>query len=65
MGCHLLLQRIFPAQGLNSGLLHCRPILYPLSHQDLPSSKQIWSRQMHNTHTKIKVLVGLPWWVRW
>ena len=24
---------IFPAQGLNSGLLHCRQILYRLSHQ--------------------------------
>ena len=24
MGCHFLLQGIFPTQGLNSGLLHCR-----------------------------------------
>ena len=23
MGCHFLLQRIFPTQGLNLGLLHC------------------------------------------
>ena len=28
-----LLRRIFPTQGLNSGLLHCRQILYQLSHQ--------------------------------
>ena len=28
-----LLQRTFPNQGLNSGLLHCRRILYQLSHQ--------------------------------
>ena len=27
------LQVIFPTQGLNSGLLHCRQMLYPLSHQ--------------------------------
>ena len=27
-----LLQGIFPTQGLNSGLLHCRQILYPLSY---------------------------------
>ena len=23
VGCHFLLQRIFPTQGLNLGLLHC------------------------------------------
>ena len=32
VGCHLLLQGIFPTQGLNSGLLHCRWILYQLSY---------------------------------
>ena len=36
VGCHILLQRIFPTQGWNSGLLHCRQILYPLSHQGSP-----------------------------
>ena len=33
MGCHFLLQRIFPTQGSNPGLLHCRQTLYHLSHQ--------------------------------
>jgi len=33
VGSHFLLQGIFPAQGLNPGLLHCRWILYQLSHQ--------------------------------
>ena len=33
MGCHFLLQGIFPTQGLNPGLLCCRQILLPLSHQ--------------------------------
>ena len=28
VGCHALLQRIFPTQGLNTGLLNCRQILY-------------------------------------
>ena len=28
VGCHFLLQGIFPNQGLNLGLLHCRNILY-------------------------------------
>ena len=32
-GCHFLLQGIFPTQGLNPGLLHCRQTLYLLSHQ--------------------------------
>ena len=34
--CHALLQRIFPTQGLNSGLLHCRWILCQLSYQGSP-----------------------------
>ena len=33
VGCHFLLQGIFVFQGLNLGLLHCRQILYQLSHQ--------------------------------
>ena len=33
MGCHALLQGIFLTQGSNPGLLHCRQILYHLSHQ--------------------------------
>ena len=33
VGCHALLQGIFPTQGLNPGLPHCKRILYHLSHQ--------------------------------
>ena len=33
VGSLTLLQGIFPYQGLNSGLPHCRQILYCLSHQ--------------------------------
>ena len=33
MGCQSLLQRVFPSQGSNPGLLHCRQILHCLSHQ--------------------------------
>ena len=33
VGCHALLQGIFPTQGLNPGLVHCGQILYLLSHQ--------------------------------
>ena len=34
MGCHFLLQRIFPNQGSNPGLPHCRQTLNHLSHQE-------------------------------
>ena len=33
VGCHFLLQGNFLTQGSNPGLLHCRQILYHLSHQ--------------------------------
>ena len=33
MGSLSLLQGIFPTQGLNPGLPHCRRILYQLSHK--------------------------------
>ena len=36
VGFHALLQGIFPTQGSNPGLPHCRWILYHLSHQGSP-----------------------------
>ena len=36
VGCHALLQGIFPTQGSKPGLPHCRQILYQLSHQGSP-----------------------------
>ena len=36
VGSLSLLQGIFPTQGSNPGLSHCRPILYPLSHKGSP-----------------------------
>ena len=41
--CHALLQGIFPVQGLNPGLPHCRQILYHLSHQGSPCTN--WKRK--------------------
>ena len=38
VGCHDLLQVIFPTQRLNPGLLHCRWILYHLSYQGSPQT---------------------------
>ena len=37
MGCHALLQGIFPTQVSSPRLPHCRWILYPLSHQGSPT----------------------------
>ena len=36
VGSHFLLWEMIPAQGSNLGLLHCRHILYHLSHQGSP-----------------------------
>ena len=36
VGCHALLQGIFPTQALNLSLPRCRKILYHLSHQGSP-----------------------------
>ena len=44
VGSLSLLQGIFPTQGWNPGLLHCRQILYPLSSKGGPreAQKQGW-----------------------
>ena len=39
VGCHALLQGIFPTQGPNPGLPHCRQVLHYLSHQ---GSSLLW-----------------------
>ena len=39
VGCHGLLQGIFPTQVSNPGLLHFRRILYQLSYQGSPNSE--------------------------
>jgi len=36
VGCHAFFQGIFPTEGLNPGLPHCRWFLYHLSHQGSP-----------------------------
>ena len=37
VGYHFLLQGIFPTQGSNPDLSHCRQMLYRLSHQGSPT----------------------------
>ena len=51
VGCHALLQGIFPTQWLNPGLPHYRQILYHLSHQ---GNLKNWTTQHQKTNNSIK-----------
>ena len=51
VGCHAFLQGIFPIQGSNPGLPHCRQILYSLSHE--------WSPPIGYTYIKMNK-INLP-----
>ena len=49
LGIQFLLHGIFPTQGLNQGLLHCRRILYQLSYQgSLSEISQIQKETLHD-----------------
>ena len=56
MGSFSLLQRIFPTQGSNPGLQHCRWILYQLSHKGSPTimgpQYPVWSSIQRSCYTK-------------
>ena len=64
VGSLSLLQGIFPTQGSNPGLLHCRQSLYQLSHQGNPrilegvaypfSSRSSWPRDQ----TRVSCIAG-------
>ena len=41
LGSLSLLQGIFPTQGSNRGLLHCRQILYDLNYQESPQKPSL------------------------
>ena len=64
VGSLSFLQGIFPTQGLNPGLPHCRQILYQLNHQGIPrtlewvayplSSRSSWPRNW----TRVSCIAG-------
>ena len=56
-GSHSLLQGIFPTQGSNPGLPHCRQILYQLSHQgsSLEWVAVLFSRQSFKSRDQTQV----------
>ena len=41
VGYHALLHGIFPTQGSNPGLLHCRWILYQVSYKGSPATREV------------------------
>ena len=51
VGSLSLLQGIFPTQGTNPGLPHCRRILYQLSHKD-----EIWTKKKAECQKKLMLL---------
>ena len=56
VGCHFLLQGIFPTQGLDLGLPHHRQILYCLSHQRMYNGEPVgivcWAPLYPLVHTR-------------
>ena len=63
VGCQILLQRIFPTQGSNPGLPHCRQTLYHLSHQGSLDNRNLSSHNSGGWKSEMKVWTGslLPW----
>ena len=67
VGCHLLLQRIFPTQGWSLHLLcllHCRQSLYLLNHQGSPYSPKAgicWSCFRARKDKFPSLILRSPW----
>ena len=62
VGSLCLLQGIFPTQGLNPVIPHCRQILYQLSHKGSPLSL---SRTQLFTFVFISIILGIIDWKRY
>ena len=57
VGSRSPLQGIFPTQGLNSGLPHCRQILYQLNHQGIKNKIEIRRRNIINRDKKVYFII--------
>ena len=55
------LQGVFPTQGLNPGLPHCRQIIYPLSPQGNPKKAQYSVSSVQSL--SYVCLFAIPWTV--
>ena len=64
-----LLQGIFPTQGSNPGLPHCRRILYQLSHQGSPLTYSIYKANavytMRGWNSRVKTVGSKPGFESW
>ena len=58
VGSLSLLQGIFLTQGSNPGLLHCRQMLYPLSHQGSPGKFYVINLKVYIT---VITFSSFPW----
>ena len=56
VGCHFLLQGIFPIQGSNPGLLHRRQILYQLSYKGSQAGLGVHTQSFSHAQ-----LFAIPW----
>ena len=69
VSCHALFQGIFPTQGWNPGLPHCRQILYRLSYPGSPVSSlgrfiTKYKRQPLLVDTSFFWIISI-WWKTW
>ena len=71
VGCHSLLQGTFLTQGVNLGLLHCRWIIYHLSHQEslsagnkLPIQADLNCKEMYGSWNSNQRWGGFWGWLR-
>ena len=60
VSCHALLQGIFPTQGSNPGLLHCRQILSHLSHQRSPRILECVAHPFSRGSSQARIELGSP-----
>ena len=65
VGCHALLQGIFPTQGSNPSLLHCRQILYCLSHQGCPRMQEWVAYSFSRRSSWSRIRTGVSWIAGW
>ena len=66
VGSLSLLQGIFTTQGSNTGLPHCRQILYQLSHKGSPSGKGTTCQCRRLKRCGLDPWVGkIPWRRKW
>ena len=60
VGCHSLLQEIFPTQGSNPGLLHCRRILYRLDYKGSPLTPELTAQGVRIARHISQSLLSFP-----